>query len=366
MDAQVDGAAATAGQQLREGQLLTAGSSPACLRIEPGVQTCVQPGGALRIKSTALEQRELELVEGRAVATLQKQPQGTRFSIRTGKGLVTAVGTVFAVDAHGGRVRARVHEGLVLVELPDGEPAQLREGEALELGDGEGLSSSRPEREDDLAAVAAVGLWREAQVGSLQLDARPIGARVTIDGVPVGRAPLEVSLSPGRHQLKLTAAGRQPLEAEVGMSAGEHLARRYELLVTEKRRKAAEPKPQPSAADLMDEARELRASGRLKAAVKVYRKLVTAWPESPQADLSRVALGDLTLQSSPAEALESYEAYLKAGDGALVLEARFGRIRALKALGRESEARAEAAAFVRDHPSSMQARALKAQLDAGP
>ena len=57
----------------------------------------------------------------------------------------------------------------------------------------------------------------------------------------------------------------------------------------------------------------------------------------------------------------SFDAYLRSGGG-LVQEARYGRIRALRKLGRASEERAAIARFIADYPKSVQAASLRARL----
>ena len=82
-------------------------------------------------------------------------------------------------------------------------------------------------------------------------------------------------------------------------------------------------------------------------------------PRSAEARASLVSLGELQLSqlAEPAAALRSFDAYLAAG-GALAQEARYGRIRALRRLGRADAAREATAAFLRDYPGSAQARTL--------
>jgi hypothetical protein len=78
-----------------------------------------------------------------------------------------------------------------------------------------------------------------------------------------------------------------------------------------------------------------------------------------------ISLGELELgkRNRPVAALEAFSAYLRVG-GSLEREARYGRIRALRTLGREGEADAEGAAFLRDYPTSVQAATLRRQAHA--
>lgn len=68
------------------------------------------------------------------------------------------------------------------------------------------------------AAAAAPG----ATTGSVAIDSRPRGARITIDGRPIGQSPASVpGLSPGRHALRLELDGYKPLVTAFTVKAGE-------------------------------------------------------------------------------------------------------------------------------------------------
>jgi predicted TPR repeat methyltransferase len=99
---------------------------------------------------------------------------------------------------------------------------------------------------------------------------------------------------------------------------------------------------------------------------RLYQALLDRYPASPEAANVPVRLGDLLLKTGDHEgALAAYDLYLEHG-GELEPEARFGRIKALRALGR-SEAEAEAIAeFLREHGDDYRVAELeqrRAELD---
>jgi TonB family protein len=76
-----------------------------------------------------------------------------------------------------------------------------------------------PTQAPELAATrAAVG----ATV--LMVDSDPVGARVVLDGTPVGATPLDAAAGLGRHQVRLEAPGRAPVTLEVQLEGGRPLA----------------------------------------------------------------------------------------------------------------------------------------------
>jgi hypothetical protein len=60
----------------------------------------------------------------------------------------------------------------------------------------------------------------------------------------------------------------------------------------------------------------------------------------------------------PGAALRQFDSYVAAG-GPLLLEARYGRIRALTAMGRNADAEKAKQEFLDLYPTSVQARALR-------
>jgi hypothetical protein len=119
----------------------------------------------------------------------------------------------------------------------------------------------------------------------------------------------------------------------------------------------------PSPSRLLAMAQALRARGAYDACAKVYRRLWSEFPGSEESKVSMISLGELELgkRNHPAAALEAFGAYLRVG-GTLEREARYGRIRALRAVGRDGEADAESATFLRDFPTSIQSATLRRQV----
>jgi hypothetical protein len=63
------------------------------------------------------------------------------------------------------------------------------------------------------------GLIRVRHAGTLRIQGRPAGAEVSVDGVTLGRAPLERKLPAGPHRVRLAWRGGQAVEQEVVVPA---------------------------------------------------------------------------------------------------------------------------------------------------
>jgi TolA-binding protein len=97
-----------------------------------------------------------------------------------------------------------------------------------------------------------------------------------------------------------------------------------------------------------------RQEGRSQPAIATFRRLQRELPDSREATVSLVSLGDLLLGAGrEAEALPCFEAYLhRLPTGTLAPEAWIGKARALDALGRATEARGAWKEIARRFPKS--------------
>ena len=127
---------------------------------------------------------------------------------------------------------------------------------------------------------------------------------------------------------KHTSNGPRPLLAVAPVATGAPSARDGAA----KELAAKEPS---SAAKLFGEANQARRSGDIGRSSGLYHLLQDQYPGSPEAELSRVTLALLLLDSGDAQAaLVGFERYLAGSSRALEAEALVGRARALGRLGR--------------------------------
>ncbi|WP_438044867.1 tetratricopeptide repeat protein [Sorangium sp. So ce128] len=120
----------------------------------------------------------------------------------------------------------------------------------------------------------------------------------------------------------------------------------------------------PSADELLRDAQLALAAGRDADASAAYLALLARHPGSPEARVALVSLGRLSLSGGdPATALGYFERYLAAGRGGLGAEARYGRIEALRQLGRGSDERAAIDDFLSRHGDSVYAARLRARAE---
>jgi hypothetical protein len=203
-----------------------------------------------------------------------------------------------------------------------------------------------------------------------------------IDGRSVGQTPLAMLLEPGAHVVAVDAPDHVTTRETVEVAAGAPVTRHFPVGVMapamtvptmqpEPRRRAPAPPIVRSpastahgATDLLAAAREHRSRGDADRAIAAYRDLFARHATSPEAHAALVPFGEIELGRSDARAaLDAFDAYLTTG-GALEEEARFGRIRALRMLGRAAEERSAIEIMIERFPSGALSTSLHDRLRA--
>lgn len=382
-EVRIDGAPAASGARLGVGARVQTSSGQACLGLERNVVVCLDAFTELLLAALGDQQR-VELLSGRVAARLNKQPAGKDFGVSTRSGAAIAVGTAFAVEIlTGGSKNAaqlRVLEGTVRAETGSSKTLvhqqQQLDFAALHL---DALDAEASER--DRALLAATQLWTQGAENRLVLSTEPANANVLLDNVALGQTPLSVDVQPGRHAIEVRAQGFGDVERTLtfaGAPITEHIvlppaaddARASERgsstaaqPSTPVSSTAAQSGAAPGPAALLDQARTARQGGRYSDAAASYRELTRRHPGSAEAGAALLSLAELELTQlgNPTQALNLYGQYLQRGGG-LAQEAQYGRLRALRALGRDAEEQREIAAFLRKYPDSAYAATLKRRL----
>jgi ferric-dicitrate binding protein FerR (iron transport regulator) len=330
-DAEVDGHPAVIGAALAPGSVVKTREGTACLALDHGVRACLLPGGAVKVADVG-EHRKLEVTVGKLVADLDPQAPGTSFSVMTRDGSVTAVGTSFSVEvpADGAPVVARVLHGAVLVNGPRGEQHALSAHAQVTMG-----TAPHPLlRDEESSEWAAV---RDAMMLAGGTHVRRV-EQETVAVAPSSVPGPSVSVP---FKAPVASAPRVNAPATSASSEAPSLEAPSELLLR---------------------ARAARGRGDLAEATRLYRELTANHPASAEAHASLVSLGDVLLSTGDAQgALTSFEAYQRTS-GPLSQEAAYGRIRALRSLGRAAEERAAILSFFDAYPQAPQIPSLRVRL----
>ena len=293
-----DGKPATDGEPIGAGKVLETGAGQTVLEVPGRAKLVVKEHSRVRAVSLSGEELQVSLERGQVLAEVQPLPADHRFVVQTGFGRVEVVGTVFSVTLGLSSAEVVVQQGSVRVFEPGQPTRTVKAGGSTVL-------------RGHAAAMAAA-------------PAAPSAPRP-------GKAAAEAG--------QRSAVSRAPvvLRAEPIRSASERLA----------------------------EARQLRMREEWQAAAQEYQALVRAFPDGPEAGAALVALGQIQLEYliRPDDALASFGAYLAQWpQGSLAVEAAYGRLSALRALGREADEQRALQAFLERYPRSVQARMVRQRL----
>jgi len=304
---------------LVEGDRVESGVSAGCLVLDPGVDVCLAPNSEVKIESLSRAARNLEVLRGYALARLDTQARGDGFALSSNGVRALATGTIYSLErvAEGG-VQVRVLEGHVKVLGSD----QSRELTALQTVR---FRTGAPDGEvEPLLVVHQTRMWEL----------------------------LAVRTGVGEAQPKENQAAQATPDPELTPPT----------LTSEAPARAVDPR------DLLRKAWEQLKAKQWAAAAEIYAVILKDAPKSEEAHVVLVRYGDLQLDrlDQPAQALSSYERYLREGGGPLEAEARYGRIQALSRLGRAGAERAAIEEFLAKHPTSLKSDSLRERLLALP
>jgi len=369
----------------------------AVLRLPCGATVLLAGKTRLRLARAGLT--EVALRRGALLALVDPQRPGARFAVVTKHGRVEVKGTVFQVTTDPTGSHAAVLRGRVQVNGTNRPPVQVLAGQQVVVG---------AERATALSPATSQQLWQQVRLldllqtdrpATLVVTSRPVGAQVMVDGVTLGNTPLVVSLRPGHRRLELSAKGYGAVREHVLLKALHKTSRDFELkpakltvldpsstagrgprgsgapaapasdvrsLSKKSNHGTPATPPQDLRRALLNRAQLLRAARDWWGAAGAYRELIRRYPSTAEAATALVSLGVLQLRhlGQPAEALRAFQRYLKGRRrGALAREAAYGRILALRALGRRAPEIQALRAFLKRYPRALRAGKVKRRLE---
>jgi hypothetical protein len=389
---------------LAEGTSIETANGSACVLIDADINVCLAAHSRMRLSAIATAARKIDLESGTLATRLATQPEGMSLSIIAGGVSSTAIGTAFSVEVTNDHVvTTTVLNGKVKVGHAGGD-APIAMVRAHERALSETRVPVAPQvssvgRKDESPSWALLGptvLWHDPVAATLDVRGEPSAAEVWLDEQWVGVTPLSTLLPVGEHRLAVRKAGKELESRELRLHAGESIEVDYESLqpTAAAAVHAAKPLPSkhaslstrvhghdalaeadatdeakaaelPSGAELLRRARQAVRSGRFTDAAQSYESAIDNYAGSDEGQTALVLLGQLRLTqlNDPHGALSVLNTYLHTG-GSLEVEASIARIEALHTLRRSSEEAAAIDDFLRRHPRSFEAKALRARLHA--
>ncbi len=398
----LDNAPAEVGLAVSAGQTIRVAGGRAALGLPGAAAVLLESNSTLHVDRLALRATTLRLDRGRLLASVQPRPGRPLFTVITAAGRVEVTGTVFSVEHTPRGVVVAVLRGQVRVR-ERGRPVRLVASGMRTLmrgAEGPGTSANRGAI-TPLDAAAQAEAWGRARVldmvhadraAKVTLQSNPTGALVFMNGLLLGQTPMVTKLRTGHHRVELRKVGHRPAVKRLHVTQGADTtwdaalttafhAQRPELpekpaqtpispRTPSPTPKATTPttlttKTTPTAKDLAQRARQLRRARDWRGAAKTFAELIRRYPRSGRARTARVSLGLILLDrlGDARGGLAQFSAYLAATRvGALAQEASYGRIRALRHLGRRSAEIQALRAFLRLYPRAIHGTTVRRRL----
>jgi ferric-dicitrate binding protein FerR (iron transport regulator) len=363
----------SAGMTVGEGQLLSAAGGEASLAVGNDIVLLLEPGSQAQLARLSRGAVEVALQTGRLHASVTPHTTGPRLAVTTADGRVEVTGTQFSVEALDGKSELKVLRGSVKVVAKGHRATSVEALHAQRLGADEIRAMSDKEQEGELSAMRRIGLLEAAEASMLQVRSSPSGARVSLDGEPIGATPLSAEVKTGHRHL-VVATADVSREEWVDLHASDVPTIREFDLVPPPAVAVAEPESEPALPDvrhatlsrlptkqLLDKAQMLRTRHDYSGSAVAYRELLTH-KDAPVDAL--ISYGDLLLENlgDPKGALKAYSRY-PAWEGRAD-KAFAGRINAMHALGRKVDERAAIEQFLATFPYAPQRAAMERRLGA--
>ncbi len=300
----------------------------------------LDPGSAVEVAHNDGREARFVFDGGRVVAEIGANQPGFRFVVTTPHLEVVARGTVFVVEFDAEeREIVRVLEGTVEVldAAAGGEGVSLIAGQQLRRGDGRPETLVPGTLGLDLAEAGAARAAAALQELLPSLEAPPVLAESTAGDALAARGPTPERNDDSDEPDPPVAVGVAPGDDDDALAI------------------AAPTAVTPTIEELTRLAQSHQRARQYDQACATYRQLIDAYPDSPAARNTLVALGQIEFGATgnPEQALEHFDAYLAdVPQGVLAGEARLGRVRVLTALSRQDEVVEAAGAFIAYHPEN--------------
>lgn len=351
------------------GTTLATGAGSTVVDLTTGIRVTLRPRTSTQVTAMGEDGIELTVKKGKILAMVDPKREGPPFSVASSAGKIMVTGTVFSVDVSGDGTRVGVIRGTVKLNEKGMPPRSMTVGESALMGT-EGVSSlSTDEQEAAVGAMKVLDMLSPDAHTLIKLDSLPEGAAVKLDSALLGTTPIFARVRPGHRVAELAMEGRTSVREFLELGRGTEISRVFDLEETPVETAAAMIAPRErqdiDPSDLLAKAQRLRAARDWKGAAQAYQAIVKQYPDTVEGRMSLISLGAIRLDhlGDAAGGLRSYEAYLKvASRGTLAQEAAYGRIRALRKMGRADQERSALEGFLRDFPDALLADAARARL----
>ncbi|MGM0597463.1 MAG: FecR domain-containing protein [Myxococcota bacterium] len=384
----------------------------------PGGTSILQKSDSfVQINSLASRRTSLFLVQGSIFVTVKRQSEDPLVEIATPRGTVKVTGTRFQLEVVKNSVVLRMFRGQVQV-ITDNGKFQVAGGQSFNLNDSapDKLSTrtadwlkSNFDRLDYFASGAD-------KSNLIVVDSNPTGARLQVNGIDFGRTPASFRSQDRKVKLQVAHKGFEPFRQSIILQSRENRqifaslnridtrpvvrennsrgdefpekkdsrkkvdkdtddnsdkektdfsSEKIKKRHLSSREDGSENKPKKKLNEYMAAARKFARENKWRQAAAQYRHILKSFPASSLRYTVMIELGEIELDrlGHPDRAKTYFQLYINTRKGgALLQEARWGKIRALGRLGKRKEEIGALKTFIADYPSSYQYKKARHRL----
>jgi RNA polymerase sigma-70 factor, ECF subfamily len=365
------------GMSLREGDVVSAQTRAGCFGLSPRADVCLAASSEARIAQLGLSARRVELLRGRAVASVERVEPGVPFALSVRTLRVETTDAVLGFELDGDELVVRVLRGAAVITTPhESRPLTAAQSAIYRAASGQlevvPQLAEKARRDWDLLATRAFGEPTDRPAQGPKPEAPSAPAASSEPALAPALDPANGSPPSAAHEEEVALVEAEPQAAETQPKAAETQAAPVEPAALEEAPSGLEPAAEPNAdpaatpEEQLTKAKTLSRERRFVQAAELYLELIRTAPSTRSAREALVLRGELLSErlTRPAEALPLFDRYLSTGGGLLEVRARYGRILAFRHLNRAAEERAASQEFLFSHGDTPQARALRARVEA--
>ncbi len=210
---------------IHNGQILTTGNNASItVKLEKGTDFLLRDNSLLKIKKAVKDTVELFLEKGYIIASVSKRTKDAVFSVTTPNAICNIVGTIFSVSVNNESTTLEVVEGRVSFKDKADSPTEnfVDAGRAMSIE--KGTFSDKTNISDTIAtnhytallnAFSAISANSDKEIGLLDINSKPDGAIVRINGEPAGITPVTLQKKPGNYNISVTYNGYKVWNSEI-------------------------------------------------------------------------------------------------------------------------------------------------------
>lgn len=378
---------------IKTGDIILTDSEKVIVDLKNNSYLIIEKKSSIKINKLTENERQIILNKGKLLAKINPYNHKTKLKIITPDGEIYVKGTVFSVEKNN-ETKLTVFEGTVAVKLKNQREILVSSSSCYNLTKMEYETFNSQNYQSRIAIFNTIS----NDGAPFTINSLPQGAEVRIDSDFIGKTPLNLKIKKGNHRLSIEYSGYKTYSENLEIANLEKIIKFITLssvsfmdngqnkiiknnIVENKQIKNIKIQPevkntvkeitdveklQSTPEELLTQAHTFRIQHQWDKAVNSYEDLISSNPDSGEAKIALIYLGELLLEqfNQPHKAVVHFDNYLKISpQGSLVSEAYMGEISAYQKLGNKVKEREKIEEYLKRYPASLNFIELQKRLE---